>query len=104
MAEQGLDFSTFSNIINGKLAKTAATRCGINPATNEELEPVPVSTVQDVENAVIAARKAFPEWSQIHIGVRKSRLGQLAEALLSLKSEFAALLTAEQGKPVRKCS
>lgn len=74
---------------------------GINPATLEELPPVPVSTAKDIDAAVKAARAAFKSWKQISFEERKICLRSFAAGLLSLKSEFAQLLTTEQGKPVR---
>jgi len=43
----------------GKGSTTAKTRHAINPATKETLPVVPVSTREDVDNAVEAARARF---------------------------------------------
>jgi acyl-CoA reductase-like NAD-dependent aldehyde dehydrogenase len=96
-----LDFSTFHNVINGKLTDTKTTRCGINPGTNEELSPCPVSTQQDVYNAIEAARVAFKSWSKTTVESRKEKLMAFAAAFTALKPEFGKLLTKEQGKAVR---
>jgi len=97
---ENMDFSTFSNIINGQARGTAVTRHGINPSTCEALPPCPVSTQADVEDAVQAARSAFKTWKMTPIEVRKEKIKGLAAALLAQKAEFAGLLIAEQGKPV----
>jgi acyl-CoA reductase-like NAD-dependent aldehyde dehydrogenase len=99
--DSALNFSTFFNIIDGKLGSTKETRNGINPATNEELLPCPVSTLQDVDEAVNAAQVAFKSWSKTSVEHRKQQLRAFAAALTENKSEFAKLLTSEQGKPVR---
>ncbi|OCK78338.1 aldehyde dehydrogenase [Lepidopterella palustris CBS 459.81] len=94
-----LNFSKFSNVIDGKLADTKFTRHAINPATNEKLPPCPVSTPEDVDAAVKAARTAFKTWSKTTVEHRKQQLMALSAALVSHKSEFGELLTKEQGKP-----
>ncbi|KAH6668933.1 Aldehyde/histidinol dehydrogenase [Halenospora varia] len=93
-----LDFTSFSNIIDGKLVKTEFTRCGINPATGEELFPSPVSTSQDVDAAIKAARAAFKGWKKTSVEHRKQQLMAFSAALVAWKPDFAALLTKEQGK------
>lgn len=95
-----LQFDTFHNVVNGKLVDTATTRNGINPATKKANAPVPVATSQDVDDAVTAAKAAFKSWSKTTIPQRKKALNDFAAALLEHKSEFAKLLTKEQGKPV----
>ncbi|KAF9772797.1 hypothetical protein IL306_009482 [Fusarium sp. DS 682] len=94
-----IDFSTFSNIINGQVRGTAVTRHGVNPSTCESLPPCPVSTQADVEEAVQASRAAFDVWKTTPIEVRKQKIKDLAAALLAHKVEFTRLLIAEQGKP-----
>jgi acyl-CoA reductase-like NAD-dependent aldehyde dehydrogenase len=96
-----LDFTVFSNVINGKLVGTKSTRCGIDPTTGEALFPVPVSTPEDVDTAIKAARAAFQSWKQTEIEHRKQQLLAFAAALLSYKSEFGELLNREQGKAVK---
>lgn len=93
-------FDKFWNVIDGKLASTAATRHGINPARIEELPPVPVSTQNDVQAAVDAARRAAPAWAAVPLQERQRRVVQLAEALSSQQDDFAKMLTLEQGKTV----
>lgn len=92
----------FIQIINGKGVPTNTTRRGINPATLEEKEEVPVATETDLNQAVKAARKAFNSWSKVPWDERKSKLFQWADAIETHKDGFADLLVAEQGKPVRK--
>lgn len=68
-----LDFTSFSNIIDGKLTQTDSTRRAINPATGEELFPCPVSTPQDVEDAIKAARAAFGDWKKTPVEHRRQQ-------------------------------
>lgn len=100
MTDNKLDFSTFTNIIDGQRSNTPSTRSGINPATDAKLFPCPVSTRDDVENAITAAKSAFKTWKRTTVDHRKGQLRALAAALIEHKAEFARLLTTEQGKPV----
>lgn len=95
-----LDFTTFSNVINGEKVNTKATRHGINPATLEALPEVPVSTKTEIDSAIQAARAAFKSWRATPFEVRKKSLHAFAKGLLAHKADFAKLLTLEQGKPV----
>jgi acyl-CoA reductase-like NAD-dependent aldehyde dehydrogenase len=95
-----LDFSTFYNVIKGKLVSTEVTRHGINPAT-EKLNPeVPLSTPADVEAAVQAAQGSFPGWASTSIHERREALNALADAMKQEQNAFADMLRTEQGMPV----
>src|SRR5262249_4754382 len=52
------------------------------------------------EQAVAAAKAAFPSWSATPLRVRGGLLARLADALEAEKGAFARLLTQEQGKPL----
>lgn len=93
-------FNGFYNTINGQLSKTEKTRHGINPATGKPNPEVPVSTQQDVDNAVAAGKAAFKTWSQTPWAERKKALLAFADALEEHAQDFGKLLTQEQGKPV----
>lgn len=93
-------FSNFSNTINGKSTSTKETRHGINPATGKPNPEVPVSTQQDVDAAVDAAKEAFKSWKMTTYAERKKAVMAYADALEKNQADFAKLLTMEQGKPV----
>ena len=96
-----LDFTTFSNVIDGKLSSTKETRHGVNPATGKPNPEVPVSTPEDVDRAVEAAQKAFKPWSKVSYEDRRKAVLAFADALEKEKESFAKMLVQEQGKPVR---
>jgi hypothetical protein len=98
--DRRLDFKVFRNVINGNLVASKDTRSGVNPSTEKLNEPVPIATKEDVASAVEAARTAFPSWAASGIENRRQALRTWATAFLELKTEFATLLTLEQGKPV----
>jgi delta 1-pyrroline-5-carboxylate dehydrogenase len=99
-SEIKLRFDTFYNIIDGSPVSTTQTRHGINPATKQANPDVPVASQQDLNSAVEAAQRAFKHWSQTTMEERRAALVAYANAYKELTSDFAKLLTMEQGKPV----
>lgn len=69
-----------------------------NPATGEVVEQVPKGGVREVEQAVEAAEKAFPEWAATPAEERGAALFNACERIKEHAGEIAQLLTAEQGK------
>ena len=71
----------------------------INPATGETIAEVPKGTEADVDRAVKAARKAYPEWFETVPKERSEMLLKLAEAVNADGVELANLESANVGKP-----
>jgi succinate-semialdehyde dehydrogenase/glutarate-semialdehyde dehydrogenase len=71
-----------------------------NPANGELVGTCPDGTAEDVDRAVRGAHEAFPSWWRTPAAARGRILYQCAEAVLERLEELAALLTAEQGKPL----
>jgi acyl-CoA reductase-like NAD-dependent aldehyde dehydrogenase len=90
----------FRLLINGKLVEGAGTLDVINPATGGILTAAPRASGAQMNEAVAAAKAAFPMWSARPLGERGALLITLAQALESEQGEFARLLTQEQGKPL----
>ncbi|KAK6498219.1 hypothetical protein TWF506_004459 [Arthrobotrys conoides] len=97
----GFTFSHFRNIIDGKPTATAETRNSTNPSTGRPNAPVPVSTKEDLDLAVNAARRALKGWSATPWDERKDVLLRFVDAVLERKEGFAKLLVEEQGKPLK---
>lgn len=93
-------FENFQNTINGKLSTTAEKRHGINPATAEPNPDVPVSTQEDVNNAVVAADEAFKSWADVPFAERQKAVLAYADEVEKHAADFAKLLIQEQGKPL----
>ena len=69
-----------------------------NPATEEVLARVPLSTTADVDEAVKAARRAYEDWSELSVPERANYMFGFREALLDNREELIRLVTTENGK------
>jgi acyl-CoA reductase-like NAD-dependent aldehyde dehydrogenase len=90
----------FRLLINGKLVQGAGALDVINPATGRTLTTAPRADRAQLDQAVAAAKTAFPIWSATPLRQRAALLVKLAEALEAERGAFARLLTQEQGKPL----
>jgi len=90
------------NFINGEWVGSNTTTIGDvwNPAKGEKIAQVPYGTKEDVDNAVKAAKAAFPEWRTTPPLSRARYLFRLKEAFEDNFEEIARVLTTEQGKAI----
>ncbi|KAI0969428.1 aldehyde dehydrogenase [Xylaria arbuscula] len=95
-----LMFIAYQNVIDGELSSTLLKQHTVNPATLEVNPDVPVSTPDDVERAVAAAKNAAEDWAQIPWSERVKALAAFANALESYAVEFAHIQVQEMGVPV----
>ncbi len=88
------------NFINGQWvdAKTTNYIPVPNPATGEILAEVPISTAEDVNDAVKTAKEAFSSWSQTPVPRRARILFKFQQLLVEQSEELAKLITIENGK------
>ena len=72
-----------------------------NPATGEIIDTVANATVEDVDIAVQAAKRAFDDgrWSRVTPKDRSEVLLKMADLLEARSEEFARLETEDSGKP-----
>jgi len=94
------ELAPFKLLINGRLVPGAARMDVINPATGKPLTQCPRADLAQLNDAVSAARSAFPGWSRTSWDERRRLLIALADALEARLEEFAQLMTLEQGKPL----
>ena len=88
------------NFIGGKwvAAQTSEYLDVPNPATEEVLARVPMSSAADVDAAVKAARSAFVDWSELAVPERANYMFLFREALNDYREELTRLCTTENGK------
>lgn len=71
-----------------------------NPSTGEILALTPMGSYQDVHEAVEAAKKAFPNWSQLPPPRRADILFRYRSLLETEMEEIAKLISRENGKTI----
>ena len=72
----------------------------VNPATGEVLREFECATEAQVHAAVARARAAQPAWNEFGVRRRVAVLGEFQRLLHGKKSQVAALITREAGKPL----
>src|SRR5580693_2658737 len=86
-------------IANEWRASSAADELPLsNPATGASMGSVPVGTAKDVDDAVAAAKAAFPAWRETPSPVRARYLFDLRNVMEKHFDELCALCTEEHGK------
>ncbi len=89
----------FKLLIDGKLVDGASRMDVINPATGDLLTTCPRASAAQAEQAIAAAKAAFPSWSAKSWKERAALVLKLADAIEGAADELSPLLTKEQGKP-----
>ncbi|MCL2483200.1 MAG: gamma-aminobutyraldehyde dehydrogenase [Propionibacteriaceae bacterium] len=90
-----------SNFINGTFQESSASRWTdvINPATEEVVALQPVSTPEEVDQAVAAADTAFKTWGRTTPKDRQTALLALADAMEEHSDELVAAQFRNTGQP-----
>jgi acyl-CoA reductase-like NAD-dependent aldehyde dehydrogenase len=90
----------YLNYIGGRWqpARSGATFESEDPATGEVLGVCARSGIEDVAEAVAAAKEAYPRWRKVPAPRRAEILFRAAEILVRRKEELAQLMTREMGK------
>ena len=91
---------SFTMTIGGKAVAGAASYPVINPANGEVIASAPDCSRDELDQAVTAARAAFPGWAARPIAERRAMLIAMADAIDANVETLARLVTAEQGKPL----
>ena len=90
------------NYINGRWVASESEGILVvrNPATDEAIARVPLSTPEEVDAAVRAARDAFPEWRETPPYARARYMFRLKEAMEKRFEDIARTVTLEHGKVI----
>lgn len=92
-----------TNLINGRLEapQSASYLDNLNPAEGAVYSLIPDSDERDVEQAVLAAKNAFPEWSMMPVEKRSAVLSKIADLIDRDFEKLALAESIDQGKPVK---
>ncbi len=95
-----MKYPAISNFINGKSTPSTSSRTldVISPLDGNQLSTVPLSTRADLDNAVNAAKKAFPVWSRMPIKERIQVFFRYKTLLEKNLKELSELIQEENGK------
>ena len=90
------------NLIQGEWvnADDGASLDVTNPATDERIAQVPNCGSEETSRAIDAAHRAWPAWRALTAAERAATLARLASLMRRDAERLAALMTAEQGKPL----
>src|SRR5687768_3953409 len=96
---------TYQLLINGQWRDSRSSKFveNRNPARIQEiLGLVPLASLDEVDEAVDAAREAFPAWRRKPAPQRGTIIARAAEIMTRRKEELARALTQEEGKILRE--
>ncbi|MED6151696.1 Methylmalonate-semialdehyde dehydrogenase [acylating], mitochondrial [Stylosanthes scabra] len=91
------------NLIGGSFVDSKASSFidVINPATQEVVSKLPLTTNEEFKAAVSAAKKAFPSWRNTPITTRQRVMLKLQELIRRDMDKLALSVTTEQGKTLK---
>ena len=91
---------TIMNYVGGKWIEARASSFLpiMNPSIGKQIARVPLSTAQDVDDAVRSAQAAFPMWSSMPIKERVQVFFRYKTLMEKHAQELAALVNEENGK------
>jgi len=91
-----------ANFINGEFVPphSGAYFDDVNPATAEVIAAIPDSDERDVDDAVRAAKAAFPAWSRTSASDRSNLLLKLADLIEKNLDDLARLESIDNGKTI----
>lgn len=92
---------TVKNYIGGEWVESKGELIDVvNPATCKVIAKVPISTRDELDEAVKAAKKAFPEWRKTPPLARARCLFRLKELMEQRFEELSRIQTMEHGKTI----
>lgn len=95
-----MKYAPVQNYINGKFVDASSLRTldVISPIDGNLLSKVPMSTAKDLDDAVKAAKAAFPKWSRMPIKERVQVFFKYKYLLEQHLQELAEIVSEENGK------
>lgn len=95
-----MKYNAVQNFVNGEFVAVETSRFlnVVSPLNGEQLSKVPLSTADELNKAVAAAKAAFPKWSKIPIKERVQVFFRYKFLLEKHLQELAQLVHEENGK------
>ena len=91
--------SEVKNFINGKFERNGQTALNVeSPVDGTIISTIPMSTYEDVDKAVIAAKEAFKDWSTTTMKERAQIFFRYRSLLEEHMDELTKLIVLENGK------
>ena len=95
------EVKTLKNYVGGKWVKSGGEVIDVvNPATSKVIAKVPISTRDEINAAVDAAKETFPEWRRTPPLARVRCLFRLKELMEEHFEELSRIQTMEHGKTI----
>ncbi|WP_405943222.1 gamma-aminobutyraldehyde dehydrogenase [Streptomyces sp. NBC_00207] len=96
-------FADGAQYIGGQLrpGTSGQSHTVVDPATGDEVLTYELASTADVDEAVAAAKRAFPGWSGATPGERSDALHRLAAVLAEQAEDFAYAESLQCGKPIK---
>lgn len=88
----------FKLSINGVAVASDVSAVALNPATEQPIAEFPVASKSQLDDAVKAAKSAFPAWRDKSISERGALVFALGDLIEQYREDFIRLLISEQGK------
>ena len=91
---------TVNHWIDGRefVSKSNRTAPVFDPALGIETKRVALANAEEINKAILSARKAFPGWRDTSLAKRQSIIFNFRELLNKKKEELAEIITSEHGK------
>jgi malonate-semialdehyde dehydrogenase (acetylating)/methylmalonate-semialdehyde dehydrogenase len=94
---------TIKNYIGGEWIESEGDIIDVvNPATCKVIAKVPISTKEEINAAIEAAKEAFPEWRRTPPLTRARCLFRLKELMEQRFEELSRIQTMEHGKTIAR--
>src|SRR5260370_30138558 len=99
-ADEAVGLGTIHHWIGGQQAPSASGRCGdvYDPAKGQVRARIGFADAAEVDAAVAAASRAFPEWRATSLSRRAEILFKMRELADANRRRMAELITLEHGK------
>lgn len=90
--------------IDGQWVKGSASFPVVNPATGQVIASVPMLGRQETEQAIASAKTAQGPWAAKTAKERAAVMLKWAQLMMANQQDLAAIMTAEQGKPLAEAA